>query len=213
MIDYAIDVFLIIILFALFGFVHSFLASNMVKQILIERYENIIAFYRLFYILSSLFLLYLIYQSFPKPRLIIFDLQRPFDLIILIPQLLNLAGIIWTLKYFSIPEFLGTNQIFRYCNNDYNIAELDERLTLKIEGPYKFCRHPLYLFLSLFLCFRAEMDLFYLTVLICIITYFYIGSIFEEKKLVDRFGSKYTNYQKSVPRIFPVKFKRYTSDL
>ena len=212
MIDYAIDVFLIIILFALFGFIHSFLASNMVKQILIERYESLIAFYRLFYVLSSLLLLYLIYQSFPKPRLIIYDLQQPFDLIILIPQFLNLAGIMWTLKYFSIQEFLGTGQIFRWFNKEYNITELDERLTLKIGGPYQFCRHPLYLFSILFLCFRPEMDLFYLTALICIIIYFYIGSIFEEKKLVERFGNKYIDYQKSVPRIFPVKFKRYNSD-
>jgi protein-S-isoprenylcysteine O-methyltransferase Ste14 len=144
--------------------------------------------------------------------LIIYDLQQPFDLIILIPQFLNLAGIMWTLKYFSIQEFLGTGQIFRWFNKEYNITELDERLTLKIEGPYQFCRHPLYLFSILFLCFRPEMDLFYLTALICIIIYFYIGSIFEEKKLVERFGNKYIDYQKSVPRIFPVKFKRYNSD-
>jgi len=209
MIDYAINVFLIIILFALFGFIHSFLASNKAKQILIEKYGNLIAFYRLFYVLSSLLLFYLVYQSFPKPRLIIYDLPKPFDLIILVPQFLSLAGIIWTLKYFSIKEFLGIDQLFRWFNKEYNITEVDERLTLRIEGPYKFCRHPLYLFSILFLCLRPEIDLFYLTALICIIAYFYIGSIFEEKKLVDRFGNIYIDYQKSIPRIFPVKFKRY----
>lgn len=212
MIGYATDVFLIIILFALFGFIHSFLASNLVKQMLLERYGSLIAFYRLFYVISSLVLFYLVYQSFPKPRLIIYDLPKPFDLIILIPQFLSLAGIIWTLKYFSIQEFIGTGQIFRWLNKGYNLTDLDEKLTLKIKGPYKFCRHPLYLFSILFLCFRAEMDLFYLTALICIIAYFYIGSIFEEKKLIDKFGDNYIDYQKSVPRIFPVKFKRYNSN-
>jgi len=213
MIDYAVDVFLIIILFALFGFIHSFLASNKVKQILVERYGNLIAFYRLFYVLSSLVLLYLIYQSFPKPRLIIYDMPQPFDLIILAPQLLSLVGFIWTFRYFSTQEFLGTRQVSRWFNNNYNIKDLDEKLTLKIEGPYKFCRHPLYLFSILFLCFRPEMDLFYLTALICIIAYSYIGSIFEEKKLVECFGNEYLDYQKAVPRIFPVKFKRYNSTL
>jgi methanethiol S-methyltransferase len=213
MIENAIDVFLIITLFALFGFIHSFLASNKVKQILLGRYESLIAFYRLFYVFGSLLLFYLIYQSFPKPRLIIYDLPQPFDLIILIPQLFSLAGIIWTLKYFSIQEFLGTNQIFRWFNNGYDPAELDERLTLRIMGPYKFCRHPLYLFSILLLCFRPEMDLFYLTLLVCSIAYFYIGSIFEEKKLTDRFGSIYIDYQKSVPRILPLKFKRFNLNL
>ncbi|MDR3628249.1 MAG: hypothetical protein P4L45_15505 [Ignavibacteriaceae bacterium] len=210
MTGYAIDVFLIIILFALFGFLHTFLASGKVKGILIEKYESLIAFYRLFYVLSSLVLLYLVYQSMPKPSLIIYDLPRPFDLIILIPQFLSLAGIVWTFKYFSLQEFLGTEQIFRWFRKEYNISELDERLTLKIEGPYKFCRHPLYLFTILFLCFRPEMDLFYLTSLLCIIAYFYVGSIFEERKLADRFGRNYIDNQKSIPRIFPVRFRRYS---
>jgi protein-S-isoprenylcysteine O-methyltransferase Ste14 len=213
MIDSAIDVLLISILFAIFGFIHSFLASDRVKQLLIARYENLIAFYRLFYNAGSLILLYLIYQSLPKPRVIIYDLPRPFDLVILIPQFLSLAGIFWTFKYFSLKEFLGISQIFRWFNNEYDKAEFDEKLTLKIEGPYKFCRHPLYLFSILFLVFRPEMDLFYLTALICIIAYLYAGSIYEEKKLVRRFGMLYTNYQNSVPRIFPVKFKSYKTNL
>jgi protein-S-isoprenylcysteine O-methyltransferase Ste14 len=212
MIDYAIDVFLIIILFALFGFIHSFFASKKVKQILIEQFESLIAFYRLIYVIGSSLLFYIIYQSFPKPRLIIFDLKQPFDLIILIPQFLSLAGIIWTLRYFSIQEFLGTAQIFRWINKEYNISEFDEKLTLKINGPYKFCRHPLYLFSILFLCCRPEMDLFYLTVLVCVIAYFYIGSFIEEKKLVENFGNEYIRYQKSVPRMLPVKFKPYISN-
>jgi protein-S-isoprenylcysteine O-methyltransferase Ste14 len=212
MIGYAIDVFLIIILFALFGFIHSFFALKKVKQILIEQYDSLIAFYRFIYVFGSSFLFYIIYQSFPKPRLIIFDLKQPFDLIILIPQFLSLAGIIWTLRYFSIQEFLGIAQIFRWINNEYNISEFDEKLTLKINGPYKFCRHPLYLFSILFLCCRPEMDLFYLTVLVCIIIYFYIGSYFEEKKLVEYFGNEYIRYQKSVPRMLPVKFKPYISN-
>jgi protein-S-isoprenylcysteine O-methyltransferase Ste14 len=209
MIRYAVDVCLIIILFALFGFLHSVLASDRIKQILTERYGNLIAFYRLFYNLGSLILLYLIFKSMPEPRLLLYDLPKPFDLIILIPQFLSLAGLIWASRYFSFKEFIGTSQISRWLHNEYDVSELDEKLTLKINGPYKFCRHPLYLFSILFLAFRAEMDLFYLTALVCIIAYFYIGSVFEEKKLVKKFGQIYTDYQQSVPRIFPVKFRLY----
>ena len=204
MIRYAVDLSLIIILFALFGFVHSVLASEKIKQILAERYGNLIAYYRLFYNLGSLIILYLIFQSMPEPRLLIYDLPKPFDLIILIPQFLSLAGLIWTSRYFSFKEFIGTSQISRWLHNEYDVSELDEKLTLKIKGPYKFCRHPLYLFSILFIAFRPEMDLFYLTALICIIAYFYVGSVFEEKKLVKHFGLIYTDYQKSVPRIFPL---------
>jgi protein-S-isoprenylcysteine O-methyltransferase Ste14 len=141
--------------------------------------------------------------------MVIYDLPPPLDLIILIPQFLSLAGFLWAVRYFSVQEFLGISQIFRWKHNEYDINELDEKLTLKIEGPYKFCRHPLYLFLILFLVFRPEMDLFYLTILICIIVYLYVGSIYEEKRLTEKFGEEYINYRNSVPRIIPIKFTRF----
>jgi protein-S-isoprenylcysteine O-methyltransferase Ste14 len=79
----------------------------------------------------------------------------------------------------------------------------DEKLTLKIEGPYKVVRHPLYLFTIIFLILRPTMDLFYLVFLIFLIAYFYIGSFYEERKLVSAFGDRYREYQESVPRLFP----------
>jgi len=67
-------------------------------------------------------------------------------------------------------------------------------------------RHPIYFFSMMFLLFRPVMDLFYLTCLICIIIYFCIGSYYEEKRLVEKFGEDYIKYRKAVPRFFPLKF-------
>jgi protein-S-isoprenylcysteine O-methyltransferase Ste14 len=33
--------------------------------------------------------------------------------------------------------------------------------------------------------------------------YLYIGSVFEEQRLVDEFGDNYINYQQDVPRLIP----------
>ena len=206
MIVYVLDVFLIVLFFSLFGFLHSYFASNIAKRIIVNRFGNLIAFYRFFYVLFSLILFYIIYIAVPHPKLIIYDLPFPFDFLILIPQFLSLAGILWTLKYFSLKEFLGINQIFRLFNKEYNVNELDEILTLHIDGPYKFSRHPIYFFTIIFLAFRPEMDLFYLVMLICIIVYFFIGSFYEEKKLVEKFGNDYLGYQKNVPRILPIRY-------
>ncbi|MGE5845170.1 MAG: methyltransferase family protein, partial [Ignavibacteria bacterium] len=60
-----------------------------------------------------------------------------------------------------------------------------------------------------FLVCRPVMDLFYLTLLVCIIGYFYIGSIYEEKKLSEIFGNEYNRYRETVPRIFPLKINKY----
>lgn len=199
------NVLILLILLGIWGFVHSLLASLKVKKFIQQQFGKAIAFYRLFYNLFSLITLYLIWEYAPHPSTKIYRLNPPFDYLVLIPQFLSLIGIIWSFRYISLKEFLGLNQAERFINKEFSENELDEKMTFRIEGPYKYTRHPIYFFSILFLVFRAEMDLFYLTVVIVFITYFYIGSVYEEKKLVEVFGDVYQEYQKNVPRIFPVK--------
>lgn len=207
--NYVFDVIFIVILFTIFGYIHSLLASEKVKFQFKKKFGEQIAFYRVFYNLFSLLSFYLIYKLSPKPHIIIYDLPNPYDLIVLIPQLLSLAGVFWAFKYICFKEFLGLDQIKRFFEKRYT-TELDEEFTLRIEGPYRYSRHPVYLFSITFLLFRPVMDLFYLTFFICIVAYFYIGSYYEEKKLVRQFGDIYETYKKEVPAVFPVKlFKPY----
>lgn len=203
--EYVVDVLIIILLFAVFGYTHSLLASEKVKIQFKKIFGDLIAFYRLLYNIFTLLSLYFIYELSPKPHFIIYDLPNPFDLIVLIPQFIFLAGVIWVFKYICFKEFLGLDQIKRFLEKRYT-TELDEEFTLRIEGPYRYSRHPVYFFSIAFMLFRPVMDLFYLTFFIGVVAYFYIGSYYEEKKLVRQFGEKYENYKKEVPRIFPVKF-------
>jgi protein-S-isoprenylcysteine O-methyltransferase Ste14 len=178
------------------------LASYRVKESIKKNFGNLIAFYRMGYNLFAIVSLYLIYELSPKPHVIIYDLQNPFDILILIPQFIALIGLLWSFKYICVKEFLGINQIKRYIQKKYS-SDLDEDLTLTIGGPYKYSRHPIYFFSIMFLLFRPTMDLFYLTFFLLIVAYFYIGAYYEEKKLVRSFGDMYKRYQKSVPQIFP----------
>ncbi len=203
MIEKLMDVSVILMLFTLFGILHSLLANKKIKTFVKEKAGDFMAFYRLAYVILSLLSFYLIYEYSPRPDVKIYDLKSPFDFIILIPQLLALAGIFWSLKYFCVKEFLGINQIFRWINNNYNREELDEHMTLTAEGPYKFVRHPLYFFSIIFIAARPAMNLFDVTLIIGIVFYFYIGSFYEEKKLADKFGEQYAEYQKAVPRLIP----------
>lgn len=207
-----VDVLTILFLFAIFGYTHSLLASVKVKTWFKKMFGDLIAFYRLLYNFLALLSLYMIYEVSPKPHIIIYDLPNPYDLIILIPQFLSLVGVIWAFNYICFREFLGLNQIKRFLEKRYT-TELDEEFTLRIKGPYRFSRHPVYFFSITFLMFRPVMDLFYLTFFICIVVYFYIGSYFEEKKLVKLFGEVYEKYKKEVPGIIPIKlFKPYNQN-
>ncbi|MBK7632496.1 MAG: isoprenylcysteine carboxylmethyltransferase family protein [Ignavibacteriales bacterium] len=203
--SYFFDVLTLILLFALYGFIHSILASNRVKLFIKKIFGKLIAFYRLLFNVLGVVGLYLIWDLAPHPPLQIYKLPPPYDYLVLIPQLISLIGMFWCFKYVCFKEFIGLNQVDRYLKNVYSDNELDENYTMRIAGPYKYSRHPIYFFSIIFLLFRAEMDLFYLTMFISFTAYFYIGSYYEEKKMVSLFGEEYTDYQKKVPKIFPVK--------
>jgi methanethiol S-methyltransferase len=201
------DVVIIILLFTIFAFSHTWLASLKIKKAMAEKLGSRIAFYRLFYNVSSLIFFLSFYAIAPKPDIVVYDLRFPFDIITFVLQVLSIVGLYWAAKPIKLSEFIGTAQIERYMRGEYNPDELDERQSLKIEGAFKFVRHPIYLFSILFLGFRSTMSLFYLVMFICIVIYFYFGSIYEERKLTELFGDEYKKYQKSVPRIIPMKFK------
>ncbi len=201
----ALDILLIVLLFSLFAFSHTWLASRKLKTALVEKIGNRIAFYRMFYNVSSILFFLAFIAVAPKPDVIIYDLQFPFDIITFALQVLSLIGLIWTFSQFDSKEFLGISQIIRYFNGTYKEETLDEKQELKFDGAFKHSRHPVYLFSILFLGFRPQMSLFYLILFICSVVYFYVGSIYEEKKLVEVFGNEYREYQKRTPRIFPFR--------
>lgn len=196
----------IIFLFALFGLSHTILASNKVKQKIIEQASGQIAYYRLFYNVISLLIFFVIYQIAPRPDIIVYDLHYPFDLVMVGIQILALFGLLWSVKGIDGKEFAGISQIKRYWKGEYDTNDLDGKNELRVEGASKYTRHPIYFFSIIFLGFRSTMDLFYLIMFLCIAAYFYIGSIYEERKLVERFGEAYRNYQSTVPRIIPIRF-------
>jgi protein-S-isoprenylcysteine O-methyltransferase Ste14 len=199
------DVAITIVLISAFCVSHSFLASNKVKKAIQKKYGDFIAYYRVAYNIVSVITLLIIYPYIPLIHITLYDLPNPYDLIILFLQFSSLLGFIWSAKYFSFGEFVGFNQIRRLKAGNYIATDLDERLTLRIEGPYKYSRHPVYFFSILFLILRPVMSLTYFIIVVIFVIYFYIASIFEEKRLVEKFGDVYINYQKTVLRIVPIK--------
>jgi protein-S-isoprenylcysteine O-methyltransferase Ste14 len=200
-----LDILFIVLLFTLFALSHTWLASRKLKLRLAKKIGDKIAFYRMFYNVSSLIFFAAFLAIAPKPGVIIYDLQFPFDIITFVLQVLSLIGLIWTFSQFDSKEFLGISQIIRFMNGTFSADTLDEKQELKFDGPFKYMRHPVYFFFILFLGFRPQMSLFYFVLFICCVIYFYVGSIFEERKLIEVFGEQYIEYRQRTPRIFPLK--------
>ncbi|HPO56300.1 MAG: isoprenylcysteine carboxylmethyltransferase family protein [Ignavibacteriales bacterium] len=203
--ELVLDIAIILFCFTIFAVSHSLLALNSTKNYIAIKYPEYLPFYRIGFVALAIILFFLYFIVTPKPDIIIYDLLPPFDLLTLIPQLIAIIGLLYTLRQFDLKEFMGYEQIKRWKNHSYNKQELDEHKTLHIKGPYRICRHPLYLFTIMLLGFRPYMTLFYFLTFLATTLYFYIGSFYEERKLIEVFGSQYIEYQKKTGRILPFK--------
>ena len=78
-------------------------------------------------------------------------------------------------------------------------------------GVFSIVRHPIYLgSILLYLGFiLLSLSLLSVLVWILIIVFYYMISRYEEKLLIQRFGSAYEEYKKKVPMLFPIGIFKY----
>jgi methanethiol S-methyltransferase len=173
----------------LFGFVHSLLAANWVKDLLKNR------FYRLLFNLISILTFGGIYLIYTKTPVELF-FEPPFGFL-LSSFLIGLGfGFILAVLYkYNLAEFSGFDA-FQKQKTD---------ATLATSGFLSYVRHPLYsaiIILMLFV-FIAEPSSRNLASGVFFTVYILIGIHFEEKKLIATFGQQYIDYQAKTPRLLP----------
>lgn len=194
------------VLFLLFCVSHSLLAKTEVKLWLFSKYPLLKPFYRLLY--NSLSLLFLLLWLMLLPAdIIIYRITGFWAFMMVFVQLLSAAGAVYSLKGHGA-VFLGIRQVLRYIRHKQMPDYLDEpqKGTLIKTRFYKYMRHPLYTFSILILACSPVMTVNLIYIIIFTVLYFYVGSYFEEKGLVKRFGDDYKSYQEEVPRFIPNLF-------
>jgi len=197
------DILIIIGLNFLFAFSHTWLASISVKTAVAKVLPAFMPFYRAAYNILSLIILAVFWYFAPRPHITVYKLEGAVRYMVYFLQFIGLAGFIRALWHIDGSEFIGLKQIVRKMRGTYKPETLDEESSLMIKGPYKYSRHPIYLFSIIIVIAWPAMDLFYFVTAVCFVIYFYIGSVIEEKKLVSLFGETYVKYQQSTGRILP----------
>jgi len=189
------SVLAIIFASALFGVLHSVLASDTVKAAL-EKWIG--RWYRLFFnaVAGITFVLLMGFAALLPDRTL-YIVPSPWRWVMTAIQFLALLAAGLTLLQTDVWRFVGITQILR--------AEALESKTLQIVGSYQWTRHPLYLFSLIILWFSPTMTLNQFTLYAVFSAYFYIGATFEENKLAREFGDIYRAYQCQVPKLIPWK--------
>lgn len=183
--------------FIIYAVVHSFLASLTVKDWLQKTFgPGVDRWFRLFFNLVAivtLLPLFLLLNVLPDQFLYI--VPQPWCWLMLVGQLVALIGLGAAFLQTGPLHFLGLSQLWAQQ------PETTERLV--VNGFYLWVRHPLYSFTVLFLWLSSVMTVCLLVTYLLVTLYVYIGSIFEERRLLKEFGQAYRDYQRCVPRLIP----------
>ncbi len=79
---------------------------------------------------------------------------------------------------------------------------------LMVEGAYRWVRHPLYLAALLMIWSYPALTVDRLMFNMLWTVWIFIGTVLEERDLVDDFGEDYREYQRSVPMLLPTRIPR-----
>jgi len=196
--------FWILLTLAAFSILHSVLASpgakTLARQWLGQRMAD--GIYRLLYnviatvtIIPPLLLAVLLPDRPPLwrlPTLLLF-VTGPL-------QLAALGAMAISLWRVDLPRFIGLRQFFRLWAGE---AEPRDPPVLRTDSLHGWVRHPLYFFSLVVIWLLPAVTPNLLALNIGVTVYFWIGSIFEERKLVQDFGEVYRAHQRRVPRLLP----------
>jgi protein-S-isoprenylcysteine O-methyltransferase Ste14 len=201
--DVLLNPLLILGALAGFGLLHSLLASLAAKG----RAQRVAGLrladglYRLvFNFIAAITLLPPFALVVLLPDRALYTLPWPLLLITVPMQLATVIGMAVSLIRVDLPRFLGLRQLARLLNGEPDPRDPPRLVTT---GLHAWTRHPLYTLSLIFIWLSPVMTVNLLVLNVGITLYFWIGSIFEERKLLAEFGEAYREHQQRTPRLLP----------
>lgn len=192
---------ILVVLWVLFYFLHSFLASLNIKRKIKGLMGRQYIWYRLLYSVFALFhLLIIMIYAAGIPQSILFDKSPFLTYLGYMGAAFGTIILVRSLKHLSGKKFLGIMP--------HDDLENQEKLVTK--GVHSYIRHPIYaglilIFTGYFLYQPYPSSLVHLFMLL---VYLPFGIHFEEQKLISIYGKAYLEYQKEIPALIPYKRKR-----
>jgi protein-S-isoprenylcysteine O-methyltransferase Ste14 len=116
--------------------------------------------------------------------------------------LLALAGFYWTAKSLRDFDPLGVGAMLARMG-----AAPAAPMPLTVRGPYRWVRHPFYLFTLVMIWSYPSLSADRLLFNAVWTLWIWVGALLEERDLLAAYGPAYEAYRQNVPRLFPIKWK------
>ena len=185
----------LIVAIAVWGLIHSWLASLAWKDFLRRRLgEVFLKSYRLLYnLFAALSFLPVFFLLVSLPDRLLYRVPPPCRYIMWAGQGLSVLLLFIAVLQTDLLAFAGLRQLGQEEGSD----------DLVTGGLYRLVRHPLYTFSLAFLWLSPSVTLNSFVVYVALTLYILIGIIFEERKLLRVFGQKYAEYCSVTPMLIP----------
>ncbi len=199
------DALRVILAWTAFAVFHSLTVSEGYENLARRRMGNhaFDGYHRLFftaYSIAVFFLLVLYLRTVPDRSL--YRLEGLGRLLFHAVQLCGVAFLFWT--PWDLLEFVGFRQWERSRKGEQQEHGKNERLFTR--KAYGVVRHPLYLGISVVLAFHPVQTRNSLLSTAMVVLYFSVGTFFEERRMVRKYGEEYRKYQGRVPRFLPFRW-------
>ena len=187
--------FLLIFIIALWGILHSLLASFRFKDFLCRALgDGFMKFYRLLYNLFAVISITpVLYLMMKLPDKILYQVLSPWSYFMRGGQVISVFFLFASALQTDLLAFVGLRQLI----------EEEKKGNLITSGLYRFVRHPLYTFSLLILWLSPSLTINTFAVFAALTIYVVIGIIFEERKLLREFGQTYAKYKSVTPMLIP----------
>lgn len=200
--------FFVFAIWSLFGLQHSILArpffKSLIKKIFGDKFQ--IYLYPLIYFISQCIVFLMAYDLIRniQPSYIYFSTSEVYDQTIYLLNRLSNIFLILTVFHFDVSTFTGFSQFSKLFFKRNNIKKIYSQ-EINTTFLYKYIRHPMYLGILLVYITSTTIysDLYFVN-LFSIILYIDVGSYFEEKSLIRKFGGQYIKYQSKTFKYFPL---------
>lgn len=183
----------------LYGLLHSWLASLRAKA-LAERALGVSArqrWYRLGYnAIALVTFVPVLALTALLPDRTIYTITAPASWILRFLQALGAVVVFIAVFETGAAHLAGLAQLL-------DPASTDRARPLATGGLYRWVRHPIYTGAILFLWSAPTLTWNLLAFNLSATLYFWIGAVFEERKLVQEFGQAYVDYRRRTPMLVP----------
>ena len=195
---------LLVILWVVWCALHSIMINLSITEWLRKKFPHGFRFYRIFFnLVSVVTLLPVIFYSLALRGEVIFGWEGLWRAVPIFLGAVALFLFIAGAQRYDLRQFLGLRQI----DDEKACSLLTDDCSLDTGGILSVIRHPWYT-AGILIVWARPLDLAAILTNLVVSGYLVVGAILEERKLKQQFGAQYTDYQRRVSMLFPIKWAK-----